>query len=160
MAAKVHRLVVITKNFIKKSTFSLFLYVKRIRKKDLGMIATTYGYVYVAQIAMGADHAQTLKAYWKNPMPELRLQFASAYALETIIGRVMKEAKSGRKCLVLALPPAWGMNQELGVTCLGGRHEPSLPFACRRRWRGRREMRRWLHRRRGRRCPGIRDALA
>ena len=25
------------------------------------MIATTYGYVYVAQIAMGADHAQTLK---------------------------------------------------------------------------------------------------
>ncbi|MBD5203979.1 MAG: pyruvate:ferredoxin (flavodoxin) oxidoreductase [Bacteroidales bacterium] len=35
---------------------------KRIRKKDLGMIATTYGYVYVAQIAMGADNAQTLKA--------------------------------------------------------------------------------------------------
>ena len=26
------------------------------------MIATTYGYVYVAQIAMGADQAQTLKA--------------------------------------------------------------------------------------------------
>ena len=25
---------------------------KRVRKKDLGMIATTYGYVYVAQIAM------------------------------------------------------------------------------------------------------------
>ena len=35
---------------------------KRIRKKDLGMIATTYGYVYAAQIAMGADQAQTLKA--------------------------------------------------------------------------------------------------
>ena len=35
---------------------------KRIKKKDIGMIATTYGYVYVAQIAMGADHAQTLKA--------------------------------------------------------------------------------------------------
>ena len=35
---------------------------KRIRKKDLGMIATTYGYVYVAQIAMGADQAQCLKA--------------------------------------------------------------------------------------------------
>ena len=45
---------------------------KRIRKKDLGMIATTYGYVYVAQIAMGADHAQTLKAIreaeaWHGP---------------------------------------------------------------------------------------------
>ena len=35
---------------------------KRVRKKDLGMIATTYGYVYVAQIAMGADQAQCLKA--------------------------------------------------------------------------------------------------
>ena len=35
---------------------------KRIRKKDLGLIATTYGYVYVAQVAMGADNAQTLKA--------------------------------------------------------------------------------------------------
>ena len=36
---------------------------KRIKKKDLGMIATTYGYVYVAQVAMGADNAQTLKAF-------------------------------------------------------------------------------------------------
>ena len=35
---------------------------KRIRKKDLGLIATTYGYVYVAQVAMGADNAQCLKA--------------------------------------------------------------------------------------------------
>lgn len=35
---------------------------KRIRKKDLGLMATIYGYVYVAQIAMGADQAQTLKA--------------------------------------------------------------------------------------------------
>ena len=36
---------------------------KRIRKKDLGLIASTYGYVYVAQVAMGADNAQTLKAF-------------------------------------------------------------------------------------------------
>ena len=36
---------------------------KRIRKKDLGLIATAYGYVYVAQIAMGADQAQCLKAF-------------------------------------------------------------------------------------------------
>jgi pyruvate-ferredoxin/flavodoxin oxidoreductase len=35
---------------------------KRICKKDLGLMQTTYGYVYVAQIAMGADNAQTLKA--------------------------------------------------------------------------------------------------
>jgi pyruvate-ferredoxin/flavodoxin oxidoreductase len=35
---------------------------KRVRKKDLGMMAISYGYVYVAQIAMGANQAQTLKA--------------------------------------------------------------------------------------------------
>ena len=35
---------------------------KRVRKKDLGLIATTYGYVYVAQVAMGADNSQCLKA--------------------------------------------------------------------------------------------------
>lgn len=35
---------------------------KRIKKKDLGMIAATYGYVYVAQVAMGADKNQFMKA--------------------------------------------------------------------------------------------------
>ncbi|MCL2353546.1 MAG: pyruvate:ferredoxin (flavodoxin) oxidoreductase [Defluviitaleaceae bacterium] len=35
---------------------------KRIRKKDLGLNAINYGYVYVAQVAMGADYNQTLKA--------------------------------------------------------------------------------------------------
>lgn len=36
---------------------------KRITKKDLGLMQTTYGYVYVAQVAMGADQAQCLKAF-------------------------------------------------------------------------------------------------
>jgi len=35
---------------------------KRIRKKDLGLMAMTYGYVYVAQVAMGANQNQFLKA--------------------------------------------------------------------------------------------------
>ena len=35
---------------------------KRTKKKDLGAIAMTYGYVYVAQVAMGANHNQLLKA--------------------------------------------------------------------------------------------------
>jgi pyruvate-ferredoxin/flavodoxin oxidoreductase len=35
---------------------------KRVRKKDLGRMAMTYGYVYVAQVAMGADKNQLLKA--------------------------------------------------------------------------------------------------
>ena len=35
---------------------------KRIKKKDLGMMAMSYGYVYVAQVAMGANPAQLVKA--------------------------------------------------------------------------------------------------
>ncbi|MBP6136995.1 MAG: pyruvate:ferredoxin (flavodoxin) oxidoreductase [Clostridiaceae bacterium] len=45
---------------------------KRLKKKDLGMMAMSYGYVYVAQIAMGANQAQTLRALreaeaWNGP---------------------------------------------------------------------------------------------
>jgi len=35
---------------------------KKLSKKDLGLIAMSYGYIYVAQIAMGADMNQTIKA--------------------------------------------------------------------------------------------------
>lgn len=35
---------------------------KRIKKKDLGMMAMSYGYVYVAQVGMGADKNQFMKA--------------------------------------------------------------------------------------------------
>jgi len=35
---------------------------KKIKKKDLGMMAISYGYVYVAQVGMGADKNQLLKA--------------------------------------------------------------------------------------------------
>ncbi|MBE6655848.1 MAG: pyruvate:ferredoxin (flavodoxin) oxidoreductase, partial [Ruminococcaceae bacterium] len=48
---------------------------KAIGKKDLAQIAMSYGYVYVAQIAMGADKNQTLKA----------LQEAEAYPGPSII---------------------------------------------------------------------------
>ena len=45
---------------------------KRVTKKDLGLMQATYGYVYVAQVAMGADQAQCLKALkeaeaWHGP---------------------------------------------------------------------------------------------
>ena len=52
---------------------------KRIRKKDLGLMATTDGYVYVAQIAMGADQAQCLKAIREAeayPGPSLIIAYA------------------------------------------------------------------------------------
>jgi len=35
---------------------------KKIRKKDLGQMAMSYGYVYVAQVAMGSSNSQFLKA--------------------------------------------------------------------------------------------------
>ena len=35
---------------------------KRTKKKDLGMMAMSYGYVYVAQVSLGADKNQTIKA--------------------------------------------------------------------------------------------------
>ena len=35
---------------------------KKVRKKDLGLMLSTYGYIYVAQVAMGANQSQCLKA--------------------------------------------------------------------------------------------------
>ncbi len=52
---------------------------KKVKKKDLGMIATTYGYVYVAQIALGADQNQALKAIKEAeayPGPSLVIAYA------------------------------------------------------------------------------------
>ena len=52
---------------------------KRISKKDLGLMQTTYGYIYVAQIAMGADNNQTLKAIREAeayPGPSLIIAYA------------------------------------------------------------------------------------
>ena len=52
---------------------------KRVSKKDLGLMQATYGYVYVAQVAMGADNAQTLKAILEAeayPGPSLVIAYA------------------------------------------------------------------------------------
>ena len=52
---------------------------KAVKKKDLGAIAMSYGYVYVAQIAMGADMNQTLKAIQEAeayPGPSLIIAYA------------------------------------------------------------------------------------
>jgi hypothetical protein len=47
-------------------------------KKDLGMMAMTYGYIYVAQVAMGANDRQTLRAFLRSrvvqrPVADYRL---------------------------------------------------------------------------------------
>ncbi|MFO8090896.1 MAG: pyruvate:ferredoxin (flavodoxin) oxidoreductase [Desulfatiglandaceae bacterium] len=52
---------------------------KPTRKKDLGMMATTYGYVYVASVAMGANQNQFMKAILEAesyPGPSLIIAYA------------------------------------------------------------------------------------
>ena len=53
---------------------------KKTGKKDLGQMAISYGYVYVAQIAMGADYQQTLKAIKEAeayPGPSIVIAYAT-----------------------------------------------------------------------------------
>jgi pyruvate-ferredoxin/flavodoxin oxidoreductase len=53
---------------------------KKTKKKDLGAMAMTYGYVYVAQVAMGADMAQCVKAFKEAeeyPGPSLIICYSS-----------------------------------------------------------------------------------
>ena len=74
---------------------------KRIKKKDIGMIATTYGYVYVAQIAMGADQAQCLKAIREAeayPGPSLIIAYAPCinHGLKAKGGMGKSQAEEGR----------------------------------------------------------------
>ncbi|MDR0863995.1 MAG: pyruvate:ferredoxin (flavodoxin) oxidoreductase, partial [Candidatus Symbiothrix sp.] len=76
---------------------------KRIRKKDLGMIATTYGYVYVAQIAMGANQAQTLKAIREAEAydgPSLIIAYSPciAHGLKLGMGHAQAEQKAAVEC--------------------------------------------------------------
>ncbi|MBD5335962.1 MAG: pyruvate:ferredoxin (flavodoxin) oxidoreductase [Bacteroides sp.] len=76
---------------------------KRIRKKDLGMIATTYGYVYVAQVAMGADNAQTLKALREAEAydgPSLVIAYSPCinHGLKAGMGHSQDEEKRAVEC--------------------------------------------------------------
>ena len=71
---------------------------KRVKKKDLGLIATTYGYVYVAQVAMGADKNQLLKALIeaeKYDGPSLIIAYAPCinHGLKEGMGRTQANAQ-------------------------------------------------------------------
>ena len=76
---------------------------KRVRKKDLGMIATTYGYVYVGQIAMGADQAQCLKAIREAeayPGPSIVIAYAPCinHGLKKGMGKAQAEEAAAVAC--------------------------------------------------------------
>ncbi len=73
---------------------------KKIRKKDLGMMAMSYGYVYVAQIAMGANMNHTVKAFVeaeKYKGPSLIIAYAPCinHGIKTGMGTsVIQEKKA------------------------------------------------------------------
>jgi pyruvate-ferredoxin/flavodoxin oxidoreductase len=69
---------------------------KRTRKKDLGMIASAYGDVYVAQIAMGADNPQTVKALAEAdayPGPSLVIAYSHCIAHGIEMKKGMEQQK-------------------------------------------------------------------
>lgn len=71
---------------------------KAVKKKDLGMIAMSYGYVYVAQVAMGANQNQLIKALVeaeKYPGPSLIIAYAPCinHGLKVGMGCSQLEAK-------------------------------------------------------------------
>ncbi|ACQ51896.1 pyruvate:ferredoxin (flavodoxin) oxidoreductase [Clostridium botulinum] len=76
---------------------------KKTKKKDLGAMAMTYGYVYVAQIAMGADKNQTLKAIVEAeayPGPSLIIAYAPCinHGLKAGMGCSQLEEKKAVDC--------------------------------------------------------------
>ncbi|MEG1497825.1 MAG: pyruvate:ferredoxin (flavodoxin) oxidoreductase [Bacteroidales bacterium] len=90
---------------------------KRIRKKDLGAIAMTYGYVYVAQVAMGSNQAQYLKVLKEAEAyhgPSLIIAYAPCinHGLKAGMGKTQNEAKRAVECGYWHL---WRFNPELEV---------------------------------------------
>ncbi|MCB5956198.1 pyruvate:ferredoxin (flavodoxin) oxidoreductase [Enterococcus sp. CWB-B31] len=71
---------------------------KYVSKKDLGMMAMTYGNVYVAQIASGANQMQTIKAFEeaeKFPGPSIIIAYTPciAHGLKGGMSQTLEEAK-------------------------------------------------------------------
>ncbi|HOF34871.1 MAG TPA: thiamine pyrophosphate-dependent enzyme, partial [Spirochaetota bacterium] len=76
---------------------------KRIRKKDLGLMAASYGYVYVAQVSMGANQAHyynVLKEAEAYPGPSLIIAYAPCinHGLRQGMGKTQLEAKQAVEC--------------------------------------------------------------
>ena len=76
---------------------------KSVKKKDLAAIAMSYGYVYVAQVAMGADKNQTLKAIAEAEAydgPSLIIAYAPCinHGLKAGMGLSQKEEKLAVDC--------------------------------------------------------------
>ena len=71
---------------------------KKVRKKDLGLMAMSYGYVYVAQIALGANMNQAIKAIteaenYKGPSLIIAYAPCISHGIKTGMGTSIKEEK-------------------------------------------------------------------
>ena len=76
---------------------------KDVKKKDLASIAMSYGYVYVAQISMGADYAQTVKAIAEAeayPGPSLIIAYAPCinHGIKKGMSKAQTEEKLAVEC--------------------------------------------------------------
>ena len=76
---------------------------KKTKKKDLGMMAMSYGYVYVAQIAMGSDKNQAIKAITEAeayPGPSLIIAYAPCinHGIRAGMGKSQLEEKRAVEC--------------------------------------------------------------
>ncbi len=76
---------------------------KKVRKKDLGMIAKSYGYVYVAQVAMGANQSQYFKAIKEAEAyhgPSLIICYAPCinHGIKVGMGRTQHEEAKAVEC--------------------------------------------------------------
>ena len=76
---------------------------KDVKKKDLASIAMSYGYVYVAQICMGADMAQTVKAIAEAeayPGPSLIIAYAPCinHGIKKGMDKAQTEEKLAVEC--------------------------------------------------------------
>ena len=76
---------------------------KKVRKKDLGMMAMSYGYVYVAQVAMGSNPAQFLKVIKEAEAydgPSLIIAYAPCinHGLKAGMGLSQREEKLAVEC--------------------------------------------------------------
>jgi pyruvate-ferredoxin/flavodoxin oxidoreductase len=96
---------------------------KAIGRKDLGLFAAGYGNVYVAQVALGADNAQTVKAFAEAeswPGPSLIIAYSTCIAhgidMSTSMSHQAEAVRSG-------FWPLWRYDPRMAVD---GRHPMQL----------------------------------
>ncbi len=105
---------------------------KRTRKKDLGLMAMSYGYVYVASVSMGANPAQLVKAVSEAeayPGPSIIIAYAPCINHGINMGKSQAEEK---KAVESGYWPLYRFNPSLGEEgknpFILDSKEPTIPY--------------------------------